>query len=408
MRTATAAQADIHVAIRPGQDWAFLLGVLKVVLDDALDAPDTTLASGVSDLRALAGETDLAELSARCDVPTEAIVQVAREFAGARSTMCVANTGVSQTANGTLGEWLSHVLNFVTDRVDRPGCRRLERGHVDVGKLWGRMARPSADRSRVGNVPAVGGYRSLGELAEEITVPGPGRIRAMVIVAGNLVVSGAERPRPRRRARVAGPPRGVDLLQRESRRHAHWLLPTAHWLERCDSHPWVAQIQDQPDAQAVQPPAGVREDWEIFTDLAIAMRRPLFGVRGVNTLVRATRIAARLFRRPSLAFHPPVDRAGAGAPRGQGAPERHPEPSARVGLRRPRVGESPGQSAHRRRVCPPRSGTLPGSGAPSAPHRCQAGPGPPAADDRPAPQGHDELPAERSAWPAKARQRQPR
>jgi formate dehydrogenase len=308
MRTATAAQADIHVAIRPGQDWAFLLGVLKVVLDDCLDAPDTTLVSGVCELRALASEADLAELSARCDVPSEVIVQVAREFAGAPSAMCIANTGVSQTANGTLGEWLSHVLNFVTDRADRPGGRRFERGHIDVGTLWGRMARPSSDRSRVRDLPAVGGYRSLGELAEEITVPGPGRIRAMVIVAGNPVVSGPNGPALDAALASLDLLVGVDLLQRESHRHAHWLLPTAHWLERCDSHPFVAQIQDQPyvhpGAQAVQPPAGVREDWEIFTDLAIAMRRPLFGIRGVNTFVRATRRAARLLRRPSLAFDP--------------------------------------------------------------------------------------------------------
>lgn len=308
MRTATAAQADIHVAVRPGQDWAFLLGLLKVILDEGLDAPDATLVSGMAELRALVNDAVLADLSDCCDVPMETIVFVAREFANAPTAMCVANTGVSQTRNGTLGEWLSHVLNFVTDRVDRPGGRRFERGHIDVGKLWGRMARPSQARSRVSDRPAVGGYRALADLPEEITVPGLGQVRAMVVVAGNPVVSGPNGAALDDALASLDLLVGVDLVQRESHRHAHWLLPTAHWLERSDTHPFVAQIQDQPyvhpGARALDPPAGVRDDWEIFTDLAIAMRRPLFGVRGVNGFVRATRAAARLLRRPSVAFHP--------------------------------------------------------------------------------------------------------
>jgi formate dehydrogenase len=250
----------------------------------------------------------LADLAARCDVGVPLIAQVAREFAGARTAMCVANTGVSQTRHGTLGEWLSHVLNFVTDRVDRPGGRRYERGHVDVGSLWGRMARPSVTRSRVSGRPSVGGYRALADLPDEIRMPGRGRVRALITVAGNPVVSG-----PNGRALddalasldllVA-----VDLVQRESHRHAQWLLPTAHWLERSDTHPFVAQIQDQPyahpGARAIEPPPGVKEEWEIFTDVALAMGVPLFGVRGVNTLVRVTRGLARGLRCPSLAFNP--------------------------------------------------------------------------------------------------------
>lgn len=55
----------------------------------------------------------------------------------------------------------------------------------------------------------VAGAHALSELPDEITTPGRGQIRAMVVNCGNPVVSG-----------------------RESHRHAHWLLPAVHWLER--------------------------------------------------------------------------------------------------------------------------------------------------------------------------------
>jgi formate dehydrogenase len=100
----------------------------------------------------------------------------------------------------------------------------------------------------------------------------------------------------------------VDLVQRESHRHANWLIPAAHWLERDDLMPLVSQLQDQPFAQygrrAVEPPPGVREEWRFFTDLAIAMGVPMFGQRGVNGFIKATRMLAKVTKRPSLAFDP--------------------------------------------------------------------------------------------------------
>jgi formate dehydrogenase len=70
--------------------------------------------------------------------------------------------------------------------------------------------------------------------------------------------------------------------------------------------PVVSQLQDQPFAQygrqAVEPPPGVREEWEFFTDLAIAMDVPLFGYRGVNGFIKATRKLASWTGRPGLAF----------------------------------------------------------------------------------------------------------
>ena len=78
-----------------------------------------------------------------------------------------------------------------------------------------------------------------------------------------------------------------------------------HWLERNDLLAFTSNMHDQPyrsvrTAKAVEPP-GAREEWRIFVDLAIAMRKPLFGAKGLNGFVKATGRGPR-HPKPALEF----------------------------------------------------------------------------------------------------------
>ena len=308
-RSSTAAAADTHVAIRPGEDWALLLALIKVILDEGLEKLSTALPlGGVETIRALADDADLASLAARCDVDVEVIIDIARRFAGAPTAMCLTHTGVSHNERGTIGEWLGHVLNLITDRIDTPGGRRFERGYVDIGKVMQLFAPGAKHRSRVRGLPTIAGFHSVAELADEITTPGPGQIKGMLMAFGNPVTSGPNGDAMDAALADLELLVSVDLVQRESHRHAHWLIPGTHWLEREELHPLFGNLQEQPYVQyahrAVQPPEGVKEEWEFFTDLALAMDRNLFGRPGVNAFVRASRRLAALTRRPKLALHP--------------------------------------------------------------------------------------------------------
>lgn len=309
IRTESAQAADLHLAVRPGADWALLLAMVKVILDEGREhqADCTELATGVPDLRALVADADLDDLAARCDITRDVIERVAREFASAPGAMAITRTGVSLHTGGTVAEWLGHVLNVITGRMDRPGGRRFEPGYVDTLRLAG-LAATRPHTSRVAGRDLVAGAHALAELPDEITTPGRGQIRALLINSGNPVISGPDGARldealGRLELLVA-----IDLVQRESHRHAHWLLPAVHWLERDDLLAFTSGMHDEPYVQygvkAVEPPAGAREEWRIFTDLALAMRRPLFGARGFNAFVRATRRLATRTRRPGLAFGP--------------------------------------------------------------------------------------------------------
>ena len=309
LRTETAEKADVHLAVRPGQDWALLLGLVKVILDEGLEHRQdcAELATGIDELRQLVADADLDDLASRCDIQRVQIEQAARDFATARAAMVVTRTGVSLHLAGTVAEWLGHVLNVITGRMDRPGGRRYEPGYVDALRLAD-LAKAKPHKSRVAGRHMVAGAHALSELPSEITTPGRGQIRAMVINSGNPVVSGPDGARLDEALARLDLLVTIDFVQRESHRHAHWLLPAVHWLERDDLLAFTSSMHDEPYLQygsrAVEPPPGAREEWRIFVDLAIAMRKPLFGAKGLNGFIKATRRLARLTGRPAVEFGP--------------------------------------------------------------------------------------------------------
>lgn len=83
VRTESADKADTHLAVRPGQDWALLLAMVKVILDARLEhAGDCAdLATGMPEIRALVASCDVDDLADRCDIDRDEIEQLARDFA---------------------------------------------------------------------------------------------------------------------------------------------------------------------------------------------------------------------------------------------------------------------------------------------------------------------------------------
>lgn len=304
----TAKRADTYLAIKPGQDWAFVLGLLHVIFREGLQRPSRVPLSGIAEIREAALAANLDELSARCGIEVVTIEDVARRFAGASAAMAVSHTGVAHNANGTLGEWLVTVLNAVTNRLDTPGGRRLERSYLDLIDVFSKFAPPSKHRTRLKGLPAIAGFHALSELADEITTPGQGQIRAMMIVSGNPVLSGPDGEALDKALQGLELLVAVDLVQRDSHRHAHWLIPGTHFLEREGLHCLFAGLMDKPFAQyankAVDAPPTIMPEWRFFLELALAMKRPMFGKRGANAFIRATQWLAKCTGKPDWAINP--------------------------------------------------------------------------------------------------------
>lgn len=308
--TASTRKTNTHVKVRPGEDWALLLGIIKVIFERGWEhKQDCAEANGVDTLRAIAAGASLQYLSDRCKVPVAQIEDIARRFAQAETAVCFANTGVSQNRNGSIGEWLSHVLNLITGRTDRKGGRFYQPGiFKNTMQLLNKMAPPVKQRSRIGNFRSITGGYPLAILPDEIATPGEGQVRALIINAGNPVVAGADGARMDAAFKELECLIAIDFFQRESHRHAHWLIPGSHFLEREDFLTILGSLNEKPYAQLMQaavPLRGdVRHEWEFFRDLAVEMGIPFMGIKGLNPVIKASKWVAKVTGNPHLAFNP--------------------------------------------------------------------------------------------------------
>jgi formate dehydrogenase len=308
--TPTTRKANTHVKIRPNEDWALLLGIIKVIFARGWEnKEDCAAASNIDVLKKLAADADLENLANRCNVPVVQIEDIARRFATAPTGVCVARTGVSQSRNGMLGEWLSHALNLICGRTDRKGGRFYNPGiFKNTMKTLNSMAPKIERRSRIGNYRAIYGGYPLATLPDEITTPGEGQVRALIIHCGNPVVAGPDGARLDAALEKLELLISIDMFQRESHRHAHWLIPGCHFLEREEFLTILGSLFEKPHAQlgqaVIEPRDGLWPEWKFFRELALEMNIPFMGMKPLNTIIRMSKRVARLTGNPLHEFNP--------------------------------------------------------------------------------------------------------
>ncbi|MEN3746540.1 molybdopterin-dependent oxidoreductase [Sphingomonas sp. HF-S3] len=248
-RTETCADADLHLAIRPGTDVALFNGLLahcrterlidETYLSRSVDVPD--------DFWGKVGEGgDLWSVARTCDVPPADLRRFFDLFAANPRTVTMFSQGVNQSLRGT--DQVNAILNvhLATGRIGKPGAAPFSitgqpnamggrevgglastlAAHMDfapenvarVARFWG--------SDRVASKPglkAVDLFRSIAE----------GRIKALWVMATNPAVSmpdaGAVRD-----ALAACPFVVVSdcISDTDTGRFAHVKLPAAGWGEK--------------------------------------------------------------------------------------------------------------------------------------------------------------------------------
>ncbi|ETV32399.1 oxidoreductase [Pseudomonas aeruginosa BWHPSA043] len=272
-RSETAAIADRHLFIRPGQDAALLLGILNTLFEEHLGRPTPLPVDGLERVREAVAVFDAESMSVRCGVPAESIRQLARDFAAAERAVCYGRMGVSTQAFGTLCQWLVQLINLVTGNLDRVGGALCTSPALD---LVASTSGGHFDRwcSRVSGLPEYGGELPVAALAEEILGEGEGQVRALVTVAGNPVLS---TPNGRRLEQALDGLEfmlSIDLYINETTRYADLILPPTAPLEH-DHYDTTFNVFAVRNVtrfnEAVLPrPEGALHDWEIFVGLARA------------------------------------------------------------------------------------------------------------------------------------------
>jgi anaerobic selenocysteine-containing dehydrogenase len=276
-RSETARIADQHVFIRPGTDALLLFAVAQVLFEEGLVRLGRleALVRGVEAVRTLAKDFAPEAVAAATGVPAETIRRLARELAAAPSAAVYGRIGTCTQEFGTLASWLVDVLNGLTGNLDRPGGAMFPRpAHGRAGdEAVGSGRVPFARwRSSVRGLPEAFGELPVAALAEEIDSAGDARLRALVTVAGNPVLSSPNGARLARALESLEFMVSVDLYLNETTRFADLILPPTAPLERSNYDAVFYGLSVRNVAKfsprAVEPPEDSREQWEILAELA--------------------------------------------------------------------------------------------------------------------------------------------
>lgn len=240
VRTATAAKADEWLPITPGTDAALLLAVIHTLFDEDLIRLGAAgeYVDGVDTLRAITADWTPQRVAPATGISADRIRQLARQLANTDKAVVYGRIGLCTQEFGSLASWLVDVVNILTGHFDRPGGAMFPRATAwslttqQLPGLEGGRPEFGRWRSRVRGAKEVLGQTPVSCLAEEITTPGEGQVKALITVAGNPVLSSPaghqlDEALPTLDAMIA-----VDCWLNETTRHADVFLPGLSPLEQ--------------------------------------------------------------------------------------------------------------------------------------------------------------------------------
>jgi anaerobic selenocysteine-containing dehydrogenase len=240
-RTKTAERADLHLPIVPGTDAHLLFGIVHTLfaesrVDLGVAAPFVASAD-LEVLRELAAPFTPDAVAAVCGIDAADVVALARDLAATERSVVYGRIGTCVQEFGTLSSWLVDVVNLLVGSLDRPGGAMFTTAAAGSATppgpaRPGRGYRTGRRYSRVRGAPEVQGELPVAALAEEIDTPGAGRIRALVSIAGNPVVSTPDGARLDAALASLDFMVAVDVYVNETTRHADVILPSPSLLAK--------------------------------------------------------------------------------------------------------------------------------------------------------------------------------
>lgn len=283
-KSETADISTEHHFIKPGTDALLMLAMLNTVFSKGLSKPGKLLEhaehlmaveSYVVDYPA----TRVAPLIGMSETQIEHLVE---DFCGASSAVCYGRMGASVQAFGTLTQYLIMLFNMLTGNLDKAGGMMFTQPAADTLPHSGR-GNIAQFHSRVRKLPAFAGEYPVSTLAEEIITSGEGQIKAMVIGAGNPVLTTPNGQQLDKAFAGLDFMVAVDFYITETSRHANIILPPVTALERDHYdvvfHNFAVRNSAKYSPAVFTPEKGSLTDWQIY--LCLAQR--IDALRGLPT-----------------------------------------------------------------------------------------------------------------------------
>lgn len=292
--TATTKLADQHLAIRPGTDLFLLLSLIRTIIDEKLFDEQFvgTHTTGFEEWEALARDATPDRTEEITTLPAATVRDLARAFARADGAYASTRVGVQTSHNSVLTEWAVATLVAITGNIDRAGGLYHNPGVLDIPALIRKFTkRRNKSPSRIGGFSAIFGGLPASVLADEILTPGDGQVRALLVLAGNPVISFPNTRKTEQALRALELLVSVDIFLNDTTTFADFVLPAATQYEQGGFHFLVNQFDPRPFAElrpkVVDPPGECRSEWDIFRDLSRAAGVPFLNNPIFDKLARA-------------------------------------------------------------------------------------------------------------------------
>jgi anaerobic selenocysteine-containing dehydrogenase len=278
-RTETARHADEHHPIIPGTDAHLLFAIVHTLFAEGLTRPGRLEehTSGIDVVRGLAESFSPEAVAPVTGIAAEDIRRMARELASAERAVVYGRIGTCTQEFGTLASWLVDVINVLTGNLDRPGGAMFTTPATGLANTAGTPGKGKGVQfgrwhSRVRGLAEHFSELPVAALAQEILTPGEGRVRALITVAGNPVVSTPDARRLDRALDELDFMVAVDIYVNDTTRHADVILPGESTLTR-EHYDIAFYALSCRNIARYSPPVlplgdGMRHEWEVLLGLA--------------------------------------------------------------------------------------------------------------------------------------------
>jgi anaerobic selenocysteine-containing dehydrogenase len=300
-RTRPAAEADVHLAVKPGANVPLLNGILReLIVNERVDREWIDAhAVGFQELRSAVMTYTPSHASELCDVPAADIQEAARIIGEAKALVSTVLQGVYQSHQATAAAVQVNNINLVRGMLGRPGAAIFQmngqpsaqntrecgaNGDLPGFRNWANDEHV-ADLARIWNVDPlqIPHYGPSTHAMEIFRYCEEGSIGLLWISGTNPAVSLPELARIRS---ILSQERLFvvvqDLFETETTRLADVVFPAAGWSEKTG----VITNADRTAhlcEKAIDPPGEAKSDLEIFLEFA---RRMDFRDRDGEPLVK--------------------------------------------------------------------------------------------------------------------------
>jgi anaerobic selenocysteine-containing dehydrogenase len=284
-RSETAANADRHLAVRPGSDPTILAWLCAEVLRDGVDGAAACDPDDLDRLRTVLAGFSIERATLAAGVDASDLARLRDEVLANRRRLAVmCGTGLTMSTDGVLAEWLRWVLLALTESLDCESGMRFNRGAVTrlrAATYPPSLASGPASRPELGTVV---GQLPCVAMVDEIEA---GNLRALVVGGGNPLHALPDIERTRAAFASLEVLAVVDVAESELTAMATHVLPATGQLERADlmlaEH--VSIRSGTQYTPAVVPPGGERQPvWWMFGQLARRMGADILGGAAPDTL----------------------------------------------------------------------------------------------------------------------------